>query len=128
MNKKMICPICKRKLRVRSFVWNPLVKEKVCKQCDRRIGHNKFYINPIDKKDYIGKYTINSLEKKRLFQKYRRMGNTVKNSWRLVRRRINQLKGVKRASHYYKRKQELKEDKIKQKERELNLKLIEGLK
>ena len=64
MNKKEICPVCKRKLRSNRFLYNRLKKTRICKQCDKRIGNNKFCV-PITKKlDRMGNYSINELEKK----------------------------------------------------------------
>lgn len=40
---KIECPKCERLLRARCFVKNPLINNLLCKRCDRKIGHNKFY-------------------------------------------------------------------------------------
>jgi len=41
--QKKVCNKCNRHLNLKCFVYNPVIKEKVCHQCDKRIGHNIFY-------------------------------------------------------------------------------------
>lgn len=50
-NPKKECPECHRLLRTRCFAKkeNPIRQQILCKQCDRRIGHNKFYNPETDK-------------------------------------------------------------------------------
>ncbi|HDK42158.1 MAG TPA: hypothetical protein ENG87_02160 [Candidatus Pacearchaeota archaeon] len=127
-NKKEVCPICNRKLRIKCFVFNPLEKKKICTQCDKRIGHNKFYVPFKKKGDYIGKYNLNDLEKKRLTKKYEMLGYGHENALRIVSNRIIGLSKVRTKQWKLKKGIKIKENMDKRKQRELNKKFIEGLK
>ena len=100
VNKKEICPECKRTLRTKCFVFNKLKKVRICNQCNKRIGNNKFYV-PFKKKiDRIGKFSISEVEKKRLWRKYVQQGHSYQIAWRKVYAFINGLKNVRRGVKY----------------------------
>ncbi len=106
MNKKEVCPECGRTLRTKNFVFNKLRKKKICKQCDKRIGNNIFYVSFKSKTNFIGKYSISEEEKKRLWSKYVNEGCSYRQAWRKVNylvgglRRQRKQKAAQRRGEY----------------------------
>ncbi len=127
MNKKEVCPICHRKLILKHFVYNKLIKKRICERCDKRIGHNKWYISK-EKEDHIGKYSLSDLEKKRLWEKYVHQGYSYHMAWRMVYNRINGLRRVREKQRKLKRGLMIKQNENRRKEEGLKKKLVEGLK
>ena len=118
-NKKK-CPECGRTLRTKNFVLNKL-KGLVCKQCDKRIGNNKWFNPKKDRRnEKIGKFNMTTEEKKALA----RTGH----SWKEINGTCKYMKGAKIRKN--------KESWNKKKEENMNIKLeelnkkklIEGLK
>jgi len=128
VNKKEICLECKRLLRTKGFVYNKLLKKRICKQCDKRIGNNKFYVPFKQKSNRVGNYNISELEKKRLWRKYVTQGYSYQIAWRKVYTFINGLSGVRR-SVKRQRGKEMMDKTIKEKQRkEMKEKFVRGLK
>jgi len=100
VSQKEICPECKRTLRIRCFVFNKLLKKRICRQCHSRIGNNKFYVPFKKKSDRMGKYSITEQEKYRLLKKYVSEGNSYQAAWRKVYEFIKQLRQQKKKSKY----------------------------
>lgn len=116
MNIKKECPNCKRKLRTRCFVFNRVVKEEICRTCDKKIGSNPFYTK---KKETIGKYNMTATEKKVLANK---------KGWKAVNSECLGLQKIKKRESKRKRLSR-RRFKIKESEnKELNKKFVEGLK
>ncbi len=100
MNKKEVCPECKRTLRTKCFVLNRLRKKRICKQCDKRIGSNIFYVPFKKKMDFISKYSLTEEEKKRLHSKFISQGLGSKEAWRKVYQHVRLLKQQKEKTRY----------------------------
>ena len=128
VNKKEVCPECKRKLRTKCFVFNKLRKKKICRQCDKRIGNNKFYVPFSKKKDFIGKYSINEEEKKKLWGKYVREGCSYQQAWRKVYYLIGGLRRQRKQKATQRRGNFLDKMKQTKQKQEMKEKFIEGLK
>ena len=127
MNKKEVCPECKRTLRTKSFIFNILVKKRICQRCHKKIGTNKFYVPFKKKLDYISKYSITEEEKKRLHSKFLSQGLGSQEAWRKVYQHIKLLKAQKQKSRYSD-KQRKRYFAIKAKERiEQQKKFLEGM-
>ena len=127
MNKKEVCPECKRKLRTKGFVFNKLTKTRICKQCDKRIGHNKFYVPFKQKSDRMGRYSINELEKKRLLQKYVSQGNNYQMAWRKVYAFMNGLRGVRMGARRQRGKEIIDKTIEETKRKQIQEKFVGGL-
>ena len=128
MNKKEVCPECKRILRTRCFVFNRIRKTRICNQCDKRIGSNIFYVPFSKKANFIGKYSITEQEKYNLWRKFVNQGLSFKAAWRKVYQHIKLLKQQKEKSRYSD-KQRKRYFAIKAEEkREQQKKFIGGLK
>jgi len=121
MTKKEVCSICKRILRTKCFVFNKLIKEKICLRCDKKIGNNKFYSPSKLKKrnDFINKFNITEQEKKVLLRN---------KSMKEINCLCKNLKRLKIKSFKRKLEEKRKEKLEKQKEKVLNKKFLEGLK
>ena len=128
MNKKEVCPECKRTLRTKCFVFNVLVKKRICKRCHKKIGTNKFYVPFKERRDFIGKYSITKEEKNRLFGKFVREGLGEKAAWQKVYSHVKLL-GIERKKSRYTDKQRKRYFAIKAKEKVgKQKKFLEGLK
>ena len=113
---KEVCPECGRLLRLKWFTYNPILEKRVCKRCDKRIGHNQFYepkIKGSKRKKRPLNYSITRDESQVLYNK---KGNN---------KQVNFLKHYIN-KFYQKKRYEEKIKKIKDKERQK--KFIEGLK
>ena len=125
MNKKEVCPECKRTLRTKCFIFNRVKKIRICNRCDKKIGSNIFYVPFKERRDFIGKYSITQEEKNRLFKKFLREGNGEKEAWKKVNylvyglRKQRKIKATQRKGEYLgkmakeKQKQEMKEKFVK---------------
>ena len=122
MFEKRVCPKCQRHLRTRCFVFNPVLKEKICRRCDKRIGHNIFY-----------EPTIKGA-KKRIIKKFWNFTSWFKRDERDFIEKKMEKNGLDREQAMKKMKEEIKMiQSIVRKEHEVkekidNKKLIEGLK
>lgn len=107
-------------LNTRCFVFNPIVKEKVCRRCDKRIGHNKYYIQPVKehKHEVPTKYKITKQEAQRIFAQSVKDGLTPEQA----NQKISYLRFQLRMNKLNKRKMFYKS------KPNLNSKFIEGLK
>lgn len=128
MNKKEECPICKRKLRIRCFLFNKVRKERICRQCDKRIGSNKFYVPFAKKKDYIGNYSLTEQEKFKLYQKFTAEGNDSRTAWKKVYHHVNLLKQQKQKSMYSDKQRKRYFAQQAEQRKEYQKKFVEGLK
>ncbi len=128
MNPKEVCTECKRTLRTKCFVFNRIRKARICRQCDKRIGSNIFYVPFSKKADFIGRYSISEAEKKRLWSQYVREGCSYKQAWRKINylvyglRKQRKIRATQRKGEYL---DKMKETKQKQ---EMKKKFVEGLK
>ncbi len=127
VNKKEICPECKRKLRTKCFVFNRLRKTRMCNQCNRRIGNNKFYVPFKTKSDRMGKYNINELEKKRLWQKYVAQGYSHQMAWRKVYASINGLRGMRKGARIQRKKEYVDKMEVNKQRKQMKKQFVEGL-
>ena len=124
MKPKLKCPKCNKVYRTKHFVKNNLLNTTICKFCDKRVGHNKFYV-PFEKRtnrDFVGKANLSMAERMVLYKQYLSIGfSPSKASWKVnsfcayLRRvfysrkrwaRINELKAKKQ-------KEQAKQDKQK---------------
>jgi len=128
VNKKEICPECKRKLRTKCFIFNRLRKTKICKQCDKRIGSNIFYVPYKKKADFISNYSFSEQEKYKLYRKFISEGLSGEQAWRKVYAHIKLLK-LQKMKTRYSDKQRKRYFAIKAKEKAAQQKqFVEGLK
>lgn len=117
--KKYTCSECGRLLRSRCFIYNRVIKNRICRQCDKRIGTNIFYEPNIKgEKKKTKKYCRNKSrnfkndEKEFLTKKNLKNGLTYEESKIKIKNFIEDLRRINR----------------KEKKEDLNKKLIEGLK
>jgi len=119
MNKKKICPRCKKTKRTRCFNFNPVLKEEICAMCNRQIGTNIFYNSKPKTRKTIGKFTMTEDEKKVLAKQ---------NGWKRVYADCKGLQTIKRRVQRNK-KHKREEMKIKtETNKQKNTKFVEGLK
>jgi len=78
MKPKETCPECGKYLRTKNFRINRKNGNRMCKQCIRRIGENKFYVPPIERVakriTRLSNHEISFDESKRLYKKLREEG------------------------------------------------------
>ena len=86
---KRECPECKEQKKLARFKFNPVKDKRLCYECDRRIGHNKFYFPQIKgikkEKNYLR--NIDWEEKKVLYKEKLKDGkseSTAKNEIRQI--------------------------------------------
>lgn len=99
MNKKEKCPKCGRILRTKNFVVNKKTGEWMCKQCDKKIGNNKFYIPPEKFREriaVIGKFTVSDTEKDMLHSQFMAQGLDSTQAWQRVYKHIGMLRKMRR--------------------------------
>lgn len=116
MNQKKRCKRCERMLRTKCFVFNPLLKEEICKRCDKKIGRNKFY-NP--KNNRISKFNMTDDEKKVLARI---------NGWERVNKDCKGLITIKRRVLRKRRGDRYNKMNKEKENNQLNKKFVEGLK
>lgn len=112
------CEKCGRMLRIKHFVINKVTGEKMCTMCDKRIGSNKFYIPKEQRRERIqriSRFNITDDEKKVIARK---------SGWNKVNQDLKILDSMKKRKSKERREQH--EEEIKKKD--MNKKLIEGLK
>jgi hypothetical protein len=70
-NNKLLCPRCKRHLNTNCFIFNRVLKEQVCHQCNKSVGTNPFY-NPSygKRREFVGIRNFSIQEREMLIQKY----------------------------------------------------------
>lgn len=129
MCKKIECPICKEKKRLKCFIFNSVKNEKICRKCNRKIGNNIFYIPYKErKKNFIGRFNISNEERRRLYSNFIRQGLTPEQASRRIAYTIKCLRGNKyrkKGLETIKRNRELK---AKQEREQMKKKFIGGLK
>lgn len=121
MNKKKVCPKCKKTKRTRCFIKNKVTGEEMCKMCDKKIGSNKFYIPKENRRKYntINNFSITEDEKKVLAKK---------KGWDKVKEECYILKMIKKKVDKEKRNN-ARDNKIKEEyTKEKNKRFLEGLK
>ena len=128
MNKKEVCPECKRTLRTKNFIFNRLVKKRICRRCDKKIGTNKFYVPFSKKLDFISKYSITEVEKKKLWGKYVKEGCSYQQAWRKVNYLIYNLREQKKIKAAQRKGEYLDKMKKQEQKQEMKKKFVEGLK
>lgn len=127
IDNKLKCPLCKKLKNKRCFIFNKVKGTSICRMCNRSVGSNKFFI-PINerKKDFVGKFSMSNEERKRLYGDLIRQGLSPDQAGR----RINYLvRGLRR--NFYRKKglekiKKMREEKIKQENKELNKKFVES--
>jgi hypothetical protein len=133
MKPKQRCPECRRMLRINKLVYNPVKKVDLCKNCDKKVGHNLFYTPP-EKRKYripivsrISKYNFQDDEKKVLMNNLKNEGLTFEEANNRIKEDITFMKSRKKlhSSEFEEKKQA--QDKIKR-DKATKEKLIEGLK
>jgi|SRR3972149_5427513 len=119
-NPKKECPRCKRPLRVKNFVYNRMLKEKVCGRCDNQVGNNLFYVPRERRRQFIGRFSMSDAEKDELHRELVRQGMDSVKAWnrvhytermmRLSYRRMKGLQAIQR-NREIKQQQEAQEQK-----------------
>jgi hypothetical protein len=74
-NIKYECPRCKRRKSNKCFVYNKVLNERICNQCNRSVGTNPFYNPDYGKsKEFVGIKNFSNQEKYMLIKKYTNKG------------------------------------------------------
>ncbi len=128
MNKKEVCPECKRTLRTKNFIFNRLVKKRICNRCNKKIGTNIFYVPFKEKADFISQYSISEVEKKKLWSKYVKEGCSYKQAWRKVNYLIYGLRKQKKIKAAQRKGEYLDKMYKQEQKQEMKKKFVEGLK
>ncbi len=128
--KKLECPKCHRLLKQRCFIFNKKLKEKICSQCNKKIGTNIFYIEVSDRKnnDIITKYNLSNFEKRRLHKQLMDSGMSYKQAWRRINMDVYFLKKRKLEKQKKMREFAILANQERKKDEEQNKKFLKGLK
>lgn len=123
MTKKELCKGgCGRVLRSSSFVLNKIMREKICKRCNNKIGNNKWYDSKHEERRSnrrISRFSITSDEKKVLAKD---------KGWDRVNKTQAGLKTISKMINKKNIEEKLKTKLQKEKEIRKNKKFLEGLK
>ena len=132
MKPKQRCPECGKMCKISKMKYNPVQKRDLCKNCDKRIGHNIFYIPPEKRAKSkslsgVSKYNFQDDEKKVLMNNLKNEGLTFEEANNRIKEDITFMKARKKlhSSEFEEKKQA--KDKIKR-DKATKEKLIEGLK
>ncbi len=124
MSKKETCPECGKILRTRCFIFNIILKKKVCGYCHKRTGTNKFYtpqVKGINEKQRPTNYDIKWDEKYALYSELIRRGISPEAAKKRVNSRQKYVSWFQRSRNW--------NNKTKvQKDTDINKKMLEGLK
>jgi len=130
---KQRCPECGRILRITRFVYNPVKKIDLCKRCDKKVGHNIFYIPPEKKKarnkslNGISKYNFQFDEKKVLVNNLTKVGLTYEEANNRIKEDVEFMKSRKK-THSLEFEEKKKAQEKYKRDKETKKKLLEGLK
>jgi hypothetical protein len=119
--EKIECPRCHKHKTTHCFIYNKVLKIKICRLCNRIIGNNKFYI-PFKNKGsrIIGRYSITDREKNELHRQFMCQGLDSSQAWRRVNQHISLLRRIWWKQHWNKN--------IQPKEEITKQEFLEGLK
>jgi hypothetical protein len=125
---KVVCPVCLKHKNNKCFVFNKLLNQSVCHQCNKKKGNNKFYDpNWKIKNQRVSKWSLSNQEKSLLITTKLQQGKT----YEQAKNRVNYCESVlsKNKSRKYFEDKRAEENLINQKEnnKEMNKKLVEGL-
>jgi len=119
MSKKERCPVCKRLLRVKNFVFNRVEKKQMCSKCDKHVGHNVYFRTDNKDDNIIGNFSITKEEKKILARK---------KGWKAVNKDCAMMKEIKHKVYKVNRINNTMKESTDNSKKELHKKFIEGLK
>ena len=131
---KLTCPECNKIFRKRYFIYNPVKKVYLCKLCDKKIGHNIFYISKERRKiksysvSRISKYNFQDEEKKVLINNIKGTGVTTDEALKRIDSDLNFIRKLNKTIKEEEKENKMKEKEKYKKDKKIKERLIRGLK